>query len=391
MAAKSTDQSSFEAIAGNEDLLTEILYRLPAKCLLRLKSVSKQWLNLISSPGFSLLHSRRHPNPPCSALFFNHSLSASTSSLSSNFDFIPLQHHPAINSPPFLSRFTSSSISILQSSNGLLLCKSVSQSKLTYYVCNPTINQISQLPFPIAGTKLGSQSISIVGLNLAFDPSRSSDYKVICVWKDNSCGYIDEIYHGIDVYSPVIGEWRPSVDFFTPLFDIEFDRGVFCNGNIHWLSNTENTIFYDVENECLKPLTLPPAVEGAYLGRFRYFGESRGHLHLVDIPRNSVSEFDVLVLDGDHMCWTVKYRVQDCRDRFGLRFRFYAFSILGIVRGEEDEDSVLILSTPGKVLSYNFGTMITRSLYDVIDHADKWLPFKGYDAYQYIPTLYCVR
>ncbi|GAB4855313.1 hypothetical protein Ancab_023932 [Ancistrocladus abbreviatus] len=402
MAAKATDQAPVEAIADSEDLLMEILSRLPVKYLLRFKSVSKQWLNLISDRRFSLFHSQRHPNPPSSALFFNHSL---CSSWSSTFEFIPLQnHHQVTDSPPFLSLFNSSSMAILQSTNGLVLCKSVSQSDLAYYIFNPTINQISQLPFPNASILLGNQSISVVGLNLAFDPSTSADYKVICVWKDNSCSYIHEIPHGINVYSPAIGEWKRSVNFFTPPFDMEFERGVYWNGNVLWLSHTEKTLCYDVQNECLKPLPLPPPSEGAYIGRFRYFGESRGHLHLVEIRTNCVSEFDILELDGDYMCWSVKYRVnldvlgsefpemfQDCGDRFGRRFRFYAFSILGVIHGEEEGDSVLVVSIPGKILSYNFRTGITRSLCDVIDHSDKWLPFKGYNAYQYTPSLYRVE
>ncbi|GAB4855312.1 hypothetical protein Ancab_023931 [Ancistrocladus abbreviatus] len=392
MAAKATDQSPVEAIADSEDLLTEILSRLPVKHLLRFKSVSKQWLNLISDRRFSLFHSQRHPNPPSSALFFNHSL---CSSWSSTFKFIPLQnHHQVTDSPPFLSLFNSSSMAILQSTNGLVLCKSVSKSDLAYYIFNPTINQISQLPFPNASISLGNQSISIVGLNLAFDPSTSADYKVICVWKDNSCSYIHQVPHGINVYSPAIGEWKRSVDFFTPPFDMEFERGVYWNGSVLWLSHTEKTLFYDVENECLKPLSLPPPIEGAYIGRFRYFGESRGHLHLVEIRTNCVSEFDVLELDGSILTfWVLNFlkcfRIVAIGLVVGSDFMRSRFSVSSM--GKKRGDSVLVVSIPGKILSYNFRTGITMLLCDVIDHSDKWLPFKGYNAYQYTPSLYRVE
>ena len=49
-----------ETIAGNDDLLIEILLRLPIKALIKFKSVSKHWLFLISDPKFSR---HRNPNP----------------------------------------------------------------------------------------------------------------------------------------------------------------------------------------------------------------------------------------------------------------------------------------------------------------------------------------
>ncbi|PON51067.1 F-box domain containing protein, partial [Parasponia andersonii] len=60
---------SAETVACNDDLLDEILIRLPIKSLIRFKSVSKHWLSLISAPKFAL---RRNPNPspsPASGLF----------------------------------------------------------------------------------------------------------------------------------------------------------------------------------------------------------------------------------------------------------------------------------------------------------------------------------
>jgi hypothetical protein len=46
--------SSAETIGSNQDILTEILLRMPAKPLLKFKRVSKQWLSSISDPAFSV-------------------------------------------------------------------------------------------------------------------------------------------------------------------------------------------------------------------------------------------------------------------------------------------------------------------------------------------------
>nr|XP_017216364.1 PREDICTED: putative F-box/kelch-repeat protein At3g17570 [Daucus carota subsp. sativus] len=44
----------------DEDLLTEVLSRLPVKYLLRCKAVSKSWYSLISNPSFIKAHYQRH-------------------------------------------------------------------------------------------------------------------------------------------------------------------------------------------------------------------------------------------------------------------------------------------------------------------------------------------
>lgn len=241
----------------------------------------------------------------------------------------------------------------------------------------------------------------MIGVNLAFDPEKFDRYKIICVWKSDS----DEIQYGIDVYSPETGQWRRTIDCYseTLAFDLEFERGVYCDGKIHWLSHTECSSFFDLETEKIKPLPLPPPLEGVYIERFRYLGESMGNLHLVEIRTNSVSEFNVLELEKETLIWSVKYRVnldvvgrqfdemfQNYNDRFGRRFRFYAFSILAVVRAEREEDTALVLSIPGKVISYNFETGFTDLLCEVGDQTDKWLPFKGYNAYQFLESLYCI-
>ncbi|KAJ0789150.1 putative F-box domain-containing protein [Helianthus annuus] len=51
-----------------EELIEDILSRLPVKSILRFKSVSKPWLSLISAPSFHKLHSA--VGPRTTALFF---------------------------------------------------------------------------------------------------------------------------------------------------------------------------------------------------------------------------------------------------------------------------------------------------------------------------------
>lgn len=46
--------SSAETFGSNQDILTQILLRMPATPLLKFKLVSQQWLSFISVPAFSV-------------------------------------------------------------------------------------------------------------------------------------------------------------------------------------------------------------------------------------------------------------------------------------------------------------------------------------------------
>lgn len=274
------------------------------------------------------------------------------------------------------------------------------------FVCNPTTNQIASINLPVNVIDVDDRPF--LGFNLGFDPARSPYYHVLCV----SASKIEENSYSIDVYSSETQKWRKRViDPFRTPFDVEFDHGVYWEGRVYWLSHTEMTIFYDFEKECVETLLLPKSINGAYIERFRYFGESCGHLHLIEIRTNCVPEFDVLELDRKTKVeWFVKYRVnldalgrgfetemfQDHSDRFGRRLRFYAFSILAVAREnvgddiDNEDDSALVISIPGKVISYNFRTKVSKLLCNVVDESDKLFPFRGFNAFQFIESIYCV-
>ena len=66
----SLNSSSAQAVISNHDLLSEILSYVPVRPLICFQLVSKQWLSLITSTQFALLHyrQRRWTSPP-SAIF----------------------------------------------------------------------------------------------------------------------------------------------------------------------------------------------------------------------------------------------------------------------------------------------------------------------------------
>ncbi|KAM3268497.1 hypothetical protein P3S67_031438 [Capsicum chacoense] len=115
------------------------------------------------------------------------------------------------------------------------------------------------------------------------------------------------------------------------------------------------------DSEEVGRIELPMAPRGPCNQKLRYFGESGGHLHLIRVKNLYAKKFIVLELDKDTLTWSMKYRVHLAK----LISTFpemaqqtpsgtqYAYSILSLIRGEVEEDLVLLLTIPGKVVAYN--------------------------------------
>lgn len=111
--------SSAQIVVSIDDLLTEILLRLPIKSLLRFRLVSDHWCSLIVSPQIGRL---LNPDPnPAVGLFFLSSI------VDLSYTYIPFSLKDSRKNPPFTKlKFAEEpwGIRVLQSCNGLLLCRS---------------------------------------------------------------------------------------------------------------------------------------------------------------------------------------------------------------------------------------------------------------------------
>ncbi|KAL9409365.1 hypothetical protein AB3S75_047706 [Citrus x aurantiifolia] len=387
-SSQNYQQSPSEVIANLDDLLTEILIRLPIKSLLKFKSVSKHWLSLISNPVFcrrlSLIRK------PITGLFVDR---IALKVNNPEYDFINLDSNPS--SPPFRTlTFVNDSygIQILQSCNGLLLC---SGGHGNYYICNPSTNQCRLLPQAPVG---GGVSGSILGVNLAFDPSKSSYYQVVYVGACDS--FLDGQLH-MEIYSSETGDWRPYGGILPAPSGINFNTGVFWNGAINWESSSEISLYFDVDQEKVKEMPMPPIPDGWDRGIYQYFGESGSHLHLTDFY--GASPFIVYEMRTDYSGWFVKYHVdlggvtaafpemiRTYRDPQDLDY--YEYSILGVVREENDDDSYMLLHLPNKVVHYDLKDNTLKEVLDVASNGSQAvdassLQYRWFGAFQYHRSL----
>jgi hypothetical protein len=111
-------------------------------------------------------------------------------------------------------------------------------------------------------------------------------------------------------------------------------------------------------------MPMPPIPEGRSERRLGYFGESGGHLCLIEIYGPITTCFDVMRMERDYSGWSVRYRVDLSRiaSSFPSMVRNnvqdihrYLFSILHLAdRSQVGEDeSSIWLHIPGTFISYN--------------------------------------
>ncbi|GJV73329.1 ribonuclease H-like domain-containing protein [Tanacetum coccineum] len=169
--------SSQHKVLTNDDLLTQILIRLPILCIHLFATVSKQWLRIITSPLFIKTRSQITKVDPPVGLFVNHIRSLFES------DFVLLDPRLRSKKSAMDRSFSRGStekadnVKILQSCNDLLLCGG-SGMPVFYYVYNPSTNQYKKIMYADCSLD-NSPYYSSVGLRIAFDPTKSPHYKLV--------------------------------------------------------------------------------------------------------------------------------------------------------------------------------------------------------------------
>ncbi|KAK9931551.1 hypothetical protein M0R45_018825 [Rubus argutus] len=227
-----------------------------------------------------------------------------------------------------------------------------------FYVCNPTTKQFKAIAFPFQFQYADSNRI--YGVNLAFDPTHSPHFKVVCVLGKSS---LDSYY--LHVYDSKTDTWNPSP-------------------NLQYLLIHQKPHFF-----------LPLCFADAPFTDNQIFRESRGHLQVIMFPKSAVA-FDVLEMEEDYSAWSVAYHVNlhSVRAAFSdvvasCNHRFQA-SVLSVVRAEREEDSEVVLNVFDMVVSYNFkdGTFkFIRYLVLCREVAARGLRYTWRNAFPFIETL----
>ncbi|KAL7585727.1 hypothetical protein Lser_V15G43673 [Lactuca serriola] len=358
---KKTRNQSGALIGSNDDLLIEILLRLPLTSVLRFKSVSKNWSSLLSRQPFTLLYKNVSISPGFYVrnMYIPFDVENQIALPICNLDIHP---HPC-------------SIRIVQSCNGLLLCcsKHGIQGERKYSVLNPTTRQIALIPSVLGGRKL-QKNIRFMGL--AFHQTDCVDYKVVCFHRAKP----DEDMFRIQIYSSETRRWKisdESFSFSAPYYE-SLGSGVYWNQALYWAPFSVNPLYFKIDTEELQSLSFPVEVAVESLG---------------DSPHGAMSftlgSHEML---NDRSGWFVKYRV-DLDELLNsypeISTCFYEFQLLDVVRGEEEDETFMVIRIPGNnIIRYDVANKSGKQIYDLSSFIDG--PINHAEVHRYIETIVSV-
>lgn len=223
-----SDSDSEDSITIPPEIITDILYRLPAKSLGRFRCVSKDWLSLISEPQFIKTHTN--------TLNRNHLIFTSNEiSLYS----LPSDQSDAVSKPKKLRiQLPPADVFTFHGSCDGLVLGSADCGGFdcvhTLVVLNPTTSEIVKLPE--SGYEMIDNLIEVdIIYGFGYD-SLTDDYKIVTISYFHYNDLIPPDVMSVHVYSLKSKTWRWVID--SP-YDHSYGKclpGVLVNGFLHWIA-----------------------------------------------------------------------------------------------------------------------------------------------------------
>ncbi|GKA23489.1 hypothetical protein Tco_0709522 [Tanacetum coccineum] len=369
----------------NDNLLTETLIRLPILCIHLFTTISKQWLQILTSPHFTDTR-RKIPNLDLPAgIFANH--------LRSLFECDLVSLDSRLNSEKstmdhsFGSAEEVDHVRILQSCNALLLC-SGSAWPIFYYVYDPSTNLFKILPQPNYYLCDYSCFFSSGVSRLAFDPRKSIHYKVVQAGGESSETWIQ-------IYSSETWNWSFCKDRFSYFSFDHFESATYWNDAFHWLEGLNRELKHcklNIEDHDHPIMTILEIPHGLHRGRNYLesfcgpsndpilllmevphmlhlegkFFESCGCLLLVCRDDIGSTEFTIYEKMKGSSVWSVRYLVNieqlmnPLLEGWSIRT-----SVWSICLGEREEDPFVVINLSGKVVKYNLISKTNIEIFDI--------------------------
>uniref|UniRef100_A0A2P2IT67 Uncharacterized protein n=1 Tax=Rhizophora mucronata TaxID=61149 RepID=A0A2P2IT67_RHIMU len=314
MRRKMRGIDSVHAVLSSDDIMCEILLRLPPETVFRLIVVSKRWLHFICSSSFRHNYmSQWHLKFPllgffvCNTLYLGRPRNGLRRPRSEPaLPFLPTSKEgDDLQDSGILKELGY----FIDSSNGLLLC---GRHPKTYFVWNPFTKQRYKLPRP---------RVYFEELCMAFLFEESFDdnmcYKVIRAKCE--CRLEDIKTVPIETFNPKTSTWNYStLTCSSPLSLCPWTVGTVIKGVIHWFAEHGNLAIYDpVHGErCISLIKLPDSNDFDE----HILGESSNGL--LQYGWSNVSVMEIWVLEREEVASRAIYP-NDARAniRWNLRYK----------------------------------------------------------------------
>ncbi|XP_037474463.1 F-box protein At1g67130-like [Triticum dicoccoides] len=283
---KKEEEEEQQAIEGlPNDLLREILSRVPYQSLCRSKCVSTAWLTLCSDPAV------RRRSPQTLSGFFGLSHSGSN-----RFVNLSGRGRPLVDpSLPFLNGFES--VKLLNCCGGILLCHGMRADGAQYIVCNPATEEIWAV-LPVPDTHEIPRPWGYSTICLCFEPIVPSRFAVFVII-DN--GHDITI---MEVYSSDTGEWTSMSSRWghkIVLYCLEPEY-FFLNSTLHSSAYDSRVETFDSEGNSINMIVAVDTSGDTWRttrqptkAKLNFFGHSQGRLHGMDIDNRNGCRISVWV------------------------------------------------------------------------------------------------
>ncbi|KAL2937381.1 hypothetical protein RDABS01_020830 [Bienertia sinuspersici] len=320
-------------IHHQEEILEDILSRLPAKSIGRFRCVSIPWRALLSQPHFI----KNHLNRIKQFRFEEQSLFLVTYESKCLFTTqLKNAHHMLDEMATFATKIsfdnhqfdTEVLIRNVASYDGLALFEDKERLLL---LVNPTTKEFKELPESPYALDPDASSYSMYGVG--YD-SVSDDYKVVTV------------FFYINVYSVKNGTWKSAANSPYDHAVGHVTSGVFVDGCIHWLACTTSDyssviVAFDLTEEKFRQVPPPSLVEGSnfVFSRLLTLG---GCLCMSDSNRDYKTDIWVMTDYGVKESWT-RFAIIDTE-----KSEFRPLCMLGkdqvvLVKNEETTEEKLVM------------------------------------------------
>ncbi|KAL6145149.1 hypothetical protein ACLB2K_055837 [Fragaria x ananassa] len=294
-----------------QQVVVEILVRLPVKSLIKCITVCKSWRSLVESSAFMDTHlSRQNDNTNLLLL-----------KVGTRDCDLCLLHNPETGESNNLIQSTQTSrleFDVHGTCNGLICLSSQSHdSHLPYFaiIWNPSIRRFVFLPRPRVVDYENVEQFHAFGFDMP-----TNDYKVLRImsYLDRSDVPPNTPYE-VEVYSLARGSWKSLSAVVVPKdynHYLEFRDGVLLNGSLHWFqlgNNRDNFIVtFDMYNEVFCEMVVPDAIKtGLHILCMTRYGESLAIVDMAELDGFEAT-FHVWVMNkyGVIDSWNVLYSVR---------------------------------------------------------------------------------
>ncbi|CAM0910596.1 unnamed protein product [Alopecurus aequalis] len=305
-----------------DDLVVEILSRLPAKSVCHFKCVSRRWRRrLIGHPDY------RAKLPQTLSGFFRDldTLNEGHGTISSTYILISDEEDDGDDFSGYRSVVPKSC------SNGLLLClcwKIASTTESDYVVCNPATQQWMTVP----GS--GQRYRTLMRMHLA--AAASGHFHVFALLPDE---FLDGYLNDVDIYSSETGAWSHHESAWEDDVAV-FPRSVFHHGMLHLVTvrlscdQSSTIVAVDTEGKTWRTIPLLESMDSGYpySSNGPFIGVSQGRLQYVNHRRRDQYTLSVWIRGGgdDDDQWIFRYSIRSTGIFGGRVSDLEDYSLVGI-------------------------------------------------------------